>query len=263
MVRFAVVTDIHYGLDKANKKGLQAPRLIDRFVRVANKRKADFAVDIGDRVTTTNAADDRKHMTSLKDHFNKLAMPKYAVLGNHDLYRMSRADNEQILGVPSVSHTHTANGYTLVFWNPVMRIPGTRGFTATADDLLWLKDTLAAAPGKCIVFSHIPLDNTPEDDRRTHMRDGKPHASFFPQGQDIRKIMEDSGKVILCMSGHRHRNRHQNLNGIHYITQQSLVQRHPTKYKPRGAFSIVDIDGTDIKIRGFGLGQPNYALKIA
>lgn len=263
MVKFAVVTDIHYGLNRANKKGKQAPALVDRFVRIANKKKMDFAVDLGDRVTTTALDEDKKHLTNLKQHFNALAMPKYSVHGNHDLHRMSRTDNEQILGVPAVSHAQNIKGFTFVFWNPEIRSPGQSGFNVPFDDMEWLKDALAAATGPCVVFSHIPLDNTEEDNRQAHMRDGIPHASFYPQGAQIRKIMEESGKVFLCMAGHRHRNRHQEINGIHYITQQSLVQNHPTKYKARGAFSLVEVLSDAIKIRGYGMGQPSYQLKRA
>lgn len=263
MLRFAVVTDIHYGFDRGNKKGSRAPALIDRFVKAANSNRVDFAVDMGDRVTYANPEQDRHYLIKLKDQFNKLAMPKYSVHGNHDLSNLTRQNNEDILGVPGGSYSKDINGYHVIFWNPNVRITGEQGLFITPDEMSWLRDTLTETDRKCVLFCHIPLDNYPTDNVRAAEYDKRPFLSYYPQGPEIREILEESGKVLLCMSGHRHRNRHREINGIHYITHQSLVQRYHDTERPHAAYSLVKINKGRIRIEGRGLGQPSYDLKAA
>lgn len=263
MLRFAVVTDIHYGFDRGNKKGSRAPALIDRFIKAANANRVDFAVDMGDRVTYTNPAQDRHYLIKLKDQFNKFAMPKYSVHGNHDVTHLTREENDQILGLPGGSYSKDIQDHHVVFWNPNVKISKFDGLHIKPEDMEWLRDTLAKTDKKCIVFSHIPLDNYPEDNAAAMEHDQRPFLSYYPQGPDVRQILEESGNVILCMAGHRHRNRHRDINGIHYITQQSLVQRYHDTQRAHAAYSLIKIDKDRIQIEGRGLGQPSYDLKAA
>lgn len=263
MLRFAFVTDIHYGFDRGNKKGARAPALIDRFVRAANAHKVDFAVDTGDRVTYSNAAQDLSYLKKLKDQFNKLAMPKHSTDGNHDVTRLTREQNAEVLGVPVGSYSVDIQDHHVLFWSPNVKISGEDHLSVTADDLRWLRDTLANTDRKCILFNHIPLDNFPQDNAKAIEHDNRPFLSYYPQGPEIREILEQSGKVELCMAGHRHRNRHREINNIHYITHQSLVQRYHNTERAHAAYSLVKIDKGRIQITGRGLGQPSYDLAIA
>lgn len=262
MLRFAIVTDIHYGFDRGNKKGSRAPALIDRFIKAANANRVDFAVDLGDRVTYTNAAQDLSYLKKLKEQFNKCAMPKYSVHGNHDLTHLTREDNANVLGLPGDSYSLDIQDHHVIFWNPNVKISGEQHLFVTKDQLQWLRDTLAATDKKCIMFNHIPLDNFPADNAKAVEYDKRAFLSYYPQGPEIREILEQSGKVELCMSGHRHRNRHREINGIHYITHQSLVQRYHDTERPHAAYSLVKIDKGRIQIKGRGLGQPSYDLAI-
>jgi alkaline phosphatase len=265
MVYFAVVTDIHYGFDKGNKKGSRAPVLIDRFIKAANTNRVDFAVELGDRViATTDAEADERYQQKLSDHFNALAAPLYSVDGNHDVWHRPRR--------PSRAVRH--GDVTLLLWNPDLSLwkrqdkddptapPAIRGLHASDEDIQWLKDALAAAETPCIVFSHIPLDNQPKDDVTALKRDRYPNFSYYSQGAQIRKILEDSGKVRQCFHGHRHRNRHREINGIHYFTLQSLVQRNENTGHARGAFYMVRIDENQIAVKGYGPGQRSYIIPL-
>ena len=260
-IRFAVVTDIHYGFDRANKKGSRAPKLMDRFVKVANGNNIDFSVDMGDRVSFSTPDKDRHYLGQLTQHFNQRATPHYSIHGNHDLYNLTRAENAAILGRDTESRTVDIGDYTLILWSPNTNGRDGDGYlSAWAEHVDWFEQALNSTTKPCIVFSHVPLDNSMQDDLNTRLSPGKYFPAFYAEGAQVRKMMEDSGKVILCMAGHRHRNRHQNINGIHYITQQSLVQRHEKLGKPIGAFSVVTIGQADIKIKGYGIRQPDYTL---
>lgn len=263
-LRFAVVTDIHYGFDINNKKGSKAPKLMDRFVKVANGNGVDFSVDMGDRVILKTPADDAHYLKQLTHHFNQRSGPHYSINGNHDLKNLSRADNAAILGYSPESQLVDVGDYNLILWSPNVNGRDGDGYlSAWASHIDWFRDALTRATKPCIVFSHVPLDNSAADDEYIEKNLTNYFPAFYREGKDIRKMMEDSGKVILCMAGHRHRNQHHEINGIHYITQQSLVQRHTVLGRAIGAFSLVTIDDASIRITGYGIRQPSFLLSRA
>ena len=265
-MRFAVCTDIHYGFDQANKKGSQAARLIERFIRVANKNRVDFSVDLGDRVIYRTPELDRSYAKSVREHFNKAAAPHEKVDGNHDRRHMTAEENAAIMGTPVGSYSKIYGNIRAIFWSPNVTPDKDRQLDMTQEEIQWLKDELAASDLPCVLFSHIPLHNLPRDKQPAN---DDPDKWIFPsyynrQGAEIRKVLEDSGKVKLCMAGHLHHNTHRMINGIHYVLHQSLVQKNERTGHARGAFSIVDFDEQtgEIKITGYGVGQKNRLLSF-
>src|SRR4051812_18944550 len=116
-VRFAVITDIHLGPDTRAKLGTKAKGLLKVFARAAAKYKPDFLVDMGDRVTANDAAEARANMTTVTKIFNRIAAPVYNLIGNHDIARLTREENEQIMSNPGTSYSRDIKGYHFVFWN--------------------------------------------------------------------------------------------------------------------------------------------------
>jgi Icc protein len=263
-LRLAVITDIHWGPDSGARLGSKAPKLMEAFIKAINKykNKPDGVVDMGDRLTSRRHDDALQSLKGLKDCFNRIAAPVYHLTGNHDVRHLSRAENEAITGSPGASYSKDINGYHLIFWNPSVSLAGKDGMHIEQADMDWLRADLAAADKPAIVFSHVPLDNTGHDDLDPEALKDNPWITkdtpraaiegrfFYGEGPEARKLMEESGKVILCMAGHAHRNRYQNINGIHYITQQSLTQTYQKKYRvPTHAWSMVDFEDGKITVR--------------
>lgn len=241
MGKIAVITDIHYGLDYGRRLGSKAPRLMLAFARAVEKIRPLLIVDMGDRVTCKNADSDRHFMQSLKEHFSRLAAPVISLLGNHDVRHLSREENEEITGSPSSSHSMDLDGYHLIFWNPDVRYHGTEGLRLRPEDLAWLEADVENADKPCILFSHVPLVlDKPAKERSPHpIKD----RFTWPESPKIQQMLERSGKVVLCMSGHRHKNRHDDINGIHYIIQQSFTNTWKENYRvPSRAFSILTLE---------------------
>ncbi len=244
-LRIAAITDIHYGLDidkrqtgglvKASKLGSKAPRLMEKFIKAVNHRMPDFVVDMGDRVSATDPETDAGFDKELRGYFNRIAAPSHHLDGNHDIKYQP--------GNPKGSYSQDINGYHIIFWNPAFHYEED-GLVLLDDDIEWFRNDLAAAAGKpALVFSHVPLDNLGDE-----AHDPVQKYFYWSQGKKIRQIMEDAGNVILCMGGHQHRNRHREINGIHYITQQSLTSVWREKYRiPSGTYSFIEIE--DGKIR--------------
>ncbi len=249
-VRFAVITDIHYGPDAGSKYGSKAASLLNVFTKAAAGYDLDCIVDMGDRVTAHDHDEAVKNMQDVKAQFNKVAVPTYSVIGNHDLLHMTREENAQIMGNPGTSYSRDVKGYHFVFFNPPLDLAH-NGLHMSQEELDWLEKDLASTDKPTIVFSHVPLDNDESDNKSGRAASKSDRLYFFyPEGPQVREIMEKSGKVIMAMAGHRHTNRYREINGIHYITQQSLVQAYEKHYrKPHRAWTIIDIEDDEILVR--------------
>ncbi|HTK85139.1 MAG TPA: metallophosphoesterase [Patescibacteria group bacterium] len=249
-VRFAVITDIHYGPDAGAKYGSKSAKLLDVFTKAAAGYGLDCIVDMGDRVTAHSHDEAVKNMQDVKAQFNKVAVPTYSVIGNHDLLHMTREENEQVMGSPGTSYSRDVKGYHFVFFNPPLDLSH-NGLHMTQEELDWLEKDLASTDKPTIVFSHVPLDNDEADNKSGRAASKSDRLYFFyPEGPQVREIMEKSGKVIMAMAGHRHTNRYREINGIHYITQQSLVQAYEKHYrKPHRAWSVIELDDDKITVK--------------
>jgi predicted phosphodiesterase len=272
MLRLAVITDIHYGRRVKNKYGDKAPALVEKFVKAANKFKADTVIDMGDRVSCQNIKADKADMTSLRKKFNDLNAPVHYVLGNHDVKFLSIQDNEKIMKSPADSHSLDVNGFHLVFWNPnVDNHPVNGGLYLNKGDLKWLKDDLAKTDAPTILFTHIPLDDRLEDALKSPEHNGIARRFSYPEGTEIRKTIKEAGNVILCMAGHRHANFSKTIDGTHYVTVQSLVQAPNKKNAraPYGTYAFVEIDTSsndnknEIKIELKGKYKKTYELPFS
>lgn len=254
-VRAAVITDIHYGFDHKDKLGSRGPALMDRFVKWTERLKSKpvFTVEMGDRVNSRNEADDRNFMQELKNQFNRLAMPVYHLLGNHDVKNLSRTENEEITGSPSSSYSLDEGDWHFVFWNPQVALGG-GGITVTAADIQWLKQDLDATVRKTAVFCHVPFYDRNEEREKTEYA-GNPIANrfSFESAPALREIFEQSGKVRLAMGGHRHQNICAEINGVHYITLQSLTSEYKRKRNvPSGTWSMLEFCDDRISVKLYG-----------
>lgn len=254
-LRVAVLTDIHYGFDFKDKFGSKAPSLMDRFVKWADRLKTRpaFTIDMGDRVNSRSVEDDRGFMQELKNQFNRLAMPVHHLLGNHDVKNLSRAENEEITGSPSASYSLDEGNWHFVFWNPEVALSG-NGITVTAKDIEWLKNDLDATVKKTAVFCHVPFyDRNENKEKIENAGDAIANRFSFEKSADLREIFEQSGKVHLAMGGHRHQNSYAEVNGIHYITQQSLTSEYKKKRSvPSGTWSMLEFSDDNIHVKLYG-----------
>ena len=260
-LKAAIVTDIHLGPNRRAKLGKRAPALLEKFIKSANKGAANIIVDLGDRISCKNPEKDAERAKAVKDIFNKAAAPVSFVMGNHDVHNLSRVENEKITGSPATSWSKDEGGYHLIFFNP--GADAGPYLSVGESDLDWLKTDLAATDKPTIVFSHVPLDNSSEQKDKIYPENRALHGRFgySIMGTKVRDIMEKSGKVILCMSGHLHDDSYREINGIHYITQQSLTHLHRDHYKiPSNSWSWLELEDGKITIRRMGKSKREYNL---
>lgn len=268
-LKAAIITDIHHGPRVGNKYGPKALRLVELFVEAVNRKKPDMVVEMGDRISEEDEKTDRKRMMELRRLFNRVAAPVHSIIGNHDIKNLTHQENADIMGSPAESYSVDVNGFHLIFWNPNVDCGEHDDKSPLCGDALtWLKHDLATHDAPTIIFSHIPFDGMfePGDEDTDTRKIEKRFA--YPESLEIRKILEDSDNVILSMAGHLHKNSAKIINGIHYVTLQSLVQAQEGKGKrsPYGTYAFLNVaandnnDGGTIHIELKGKYRKKYDL---
>ncbi|MBB6671668.1 metallophosphoesterase family protein [Cohnella nanjingensis] len=159
-------------------------------------RKPAFVIISGD-LTQDGDVDDYRHLRAVLDEEQaKLGVPIHVSLGNHD----SRpAFREGFLGEAPSEQSYYYNvmegDLRLVVLNT--QVPGTNDGRLDAEQLAWLKDTLAVpAPAGTVVVLHHPVVKTPSALMDTHLLDNPDDLAAAIAGSD----------VIGLLSGHIHFN---------------------------------------------------------
>jgi HAD superfamily hydrolase (TIGR01450 family) len=248
-LRLALVTDIHHGGAKLTKRGDAALPLLSEFARHVNRTRPDLVIDLGDRISDIDAATDRRLQAEVGAAMAQIEVPRLHLLGNHDLEHLGPADNAAALGCDMAHRVLDRGGCRIVLWQADVSVDWSRGLTATDADLDWLRATLRASDAPTVVCSHLPLDNASMEGN--YYFQNNPQFAGYGNGPAIRRILRESGNVILCLAGHTHWNRLTTLDGIPFITVQSLTESFTTAGEASAAWAEVEV-GDDIRWRTWG-----------
>lgn len=259
-LRLAFVTDIHHGRDLGTKLGTQALPLLDRFKTWVNDAGIDLVVELGDRINDWDNPTDYRNTQDVAAAFEGVRVPRVHILGNHDNFDLSRAESEAAFQQSFASHSRDLNGRHLVFWNADTRVlPG--GFVIGEDDLRWLEADLAATELPTIVFTHVPLDSGSMVGNLYFESGPAACLGTYRNAAAARAIIEASGKVFLCVSGHTHWNMRNTIDGIHYVTIHSLTEAFTTWPHATGAWGFCSIDDS-IQVEVVGRDPIRHVLPI-
>ncbi len=260
VLSIGLVTDVHHGAQHGTKVGSAALPLLREFEHWANRHPLDLVVELGDRINNVDAAADEALTRAVAPAFSKIAAPRAHLLGNHDNHDLSRTLAEAAMQVSFASWSRDLKGFHLVFWNANTCAKGKQQFMADAAELAWLESDLAATELPTIVFSHLPLD---EGSMIGNYYFEKYLAGFAHYGNSAqaREMLERSGKVILCVSGHTHWNARNTIDGIHYVTIHSLTESFTTWPHPTGAYALLRVD-EQIRIEVYGRDPAYYRLPV-
>jgi len=246
MVKVALITDIHKGpkRNSGTKLGHEASRLMKNFIQFAKKRRIAAVFDLGDRVNDTSYKVDRGNLIKLKHLFKQLSVKTHHLLGNHDVENMTMHDHAQIMDYDFSSKIVRFGGVDFILWNANVDLDEEKGFDLKRRNFKSLRELLKKAHYPAVICTHVPLDNSNMEGNFYFNKRAKPHQAHYPENQAdrVRNMIEESGKVVMCLSGHAHWENHSCIDGIHYITIPSLTESFMTHPKPQGAFAILDIN---------------------
>ncbi|MFN3266295.1 MAG: metallophosphoesterase family protein [Deinococcales bacterium] len=244
-IRLAIITDLHHGRDTGKVRGPEALSLLKKIIEQIHKLEPDAVLELGDRLTDEDFETDKRHLLELANEFKRLPYPRHHISGTHDT--LPKALQESILGANLGSHATVLGGWTLVF---LETIDGTTGGLLTSETLGWLEQTLTQSQNPVAVFSHQPLHGQWLEGNPYFAQDYREHACA-KNASAARTILEASGKVRLCVSGHAHWFDQRTVGGIPYITLLGPTESHWSNGLACGAFSLLEL-GESIRLEQFG-----------
>ncbi|MBD3183819.1 alkaline phosphatase [Candidatus Poribacteria bacterium] len=246
---FGVVSDIHYAdRDTAGQRHYRDSIAKTRaMIKDFNKIKPSFIIELGDYVDKGETLEaELSYLKRIEEEYNKFEGEKHYVIGNHDVATFSKKQFIENSGATKNYYSFDKSDFHFIVLDACYNEDGSDynagnfQWTETyipAKEQEWLKKDLNQTDKTAIAFIHQRLD-----------ADEDPHN--VKNAEEVRKILEDSGKVLAVFQGHDHRGAYNNINGVHYITVKSMVDGPGVENK---AYITVHItEDQTIKIKGFG-----------
>jgi predicted phosphodiesterase len=243
LVRFGVVTDIHYAdVDPIGARSYrESDAKLAACVRVMNEKRVSFLVELGDFKDQDRTPQESRTLDFLRRIESVMAGftgPRYHVVGNHDSDSLSKAQYLSI--APNTGITPNATRYSFVtggirfvVLDANHKADGSdydhgdfdwSDSNIDAPQVTWLTRTLAASREPVMVLLHQQLDGV--------------GAYYVKNAEQVRRVLEESGKVIGVFQGHRHEGAFSAINGIPYFTFRGLIEGAGPG---NNAFGIVDV----------------------
>ena len=246
-VRIGVVTDLHYA-DKPPAGTRHYRETLAKFREAAGefqKAKPHFMVELGDLIDAADSVEaEEMYLATINKEFAALPGDKHYVLGNHCVATLSKDEFLEGVGQGKPHFSFDASGFHFVILDACYRADGesySRGnfqWTDTSipdEQVEWLRADLKSASGKCVVFVHQRLDVSDN--------------YGVKNAEQVRRVLEESGKVLAVLQGHSHKNDLKDIGGIHYCTLVAMVEGLGLE---SSGFSLMDIfDGGTIRLTGF------------
>lgn len=268
-VRVALFTDAHVHDTDSPVEGKVMTNYAERlgaFVDAANTWPADVAIELGDLVNGAfimgPGYGDPTRIPQLLESglasLSGLEAPMHYVLGNHDLYDLSKAEFLTAVGQEDAYYSFDLGGFHFVILDAEYNDPDESDFDHVfmrvkcripVAEMEWLANDLAQTDLPTIVCIHQPLD-----------AEFDPTAGGPPvvNNAEVRQLLNDSGVVVAVFQGHDHSNLYTNIDGIHYVTFAAMVD-HTEPGPATWAQISLDLETRTISIEGFGL-QSDWEL---
>ena len=264
---FGVVTDAQYG--DFETQGVRyyrdSRKKMEECVNAMNRHTPGFVIHLGDFIDR-----DFKSFAPMLSVFQRLQMPAYHVLGNHD-FAVDENSKGRIFTALSLDKRGTGKGYydflfgnwrfIVLNGNDVSVIANSKGSEkyekalamvealkrvgapnaqtwngAPGDEQIkWLRETLARSQQsqeKVILFCHIPV--FPKN----------VHNMF--NDDEVLDIIDSYPNIAAYINGHNHAGNYDFRNGVHYLTVKGMVDTKENSY------AVIDLYKDSIRVRGYG-----------
>jgi len=213
-VRIGMCSDIH--LPTMHDAEFRITSFIDS-MKIA---KPDFIIELGD----FGIPDER--YAPYFEIWNSFPGPKYHVIGNHEMD--GGTSLEEALAYRNMGKSYysfSRNGFNfIVLDGNDKEIPDQKGYRSFIgkEQVSWLKDELIKSKDPIVIFSHQGIGSDP----------GTPGERYSIKNADeVRGIFEKhndtnpESRIIACFNGHTHHDYEENINGIWYVTINSMAYK--------------------------------------
>ena len=268
VIRFGLFADLHaHDVDSPleGKWMTHTEERLTAFVDTMNGWDADFVIELGDFVNgwlvlggdLGDAARIPDILTWAESLYAGFEGPRYHVLGNHDVYNLSKQEYLDSVSVDETYYSFDVGAFHFIVLDLqyaedgtdlVHTYSGVAGFVPETE-ITWLRQDLSASASPTIVFVHQMVDEYVEEWGQ----------ALVPNQPEVQGILEADGDVIAVFQGHDHDNVHNIVGGIHYVTFEALVDQGTP---PSWASITLDPSTGTITIEGAG-AQADYELQYA
>lgn len=273
-MKFAIINDTHLGPGESGfEKGVRrklvnkAEPLLKSVIQTLNKiEQPEFVINLGDSIEDINDRQtDIGSFNRVLAIFSQLSMPVYHLIGNHDVRTLKEQEIAQMLGYQQMYYSFDHGQFHFI----VLSFAITGDHTRVVKDITaivpleqtnWLKTDLSQTVKPTVVFIHYGLA---EDDMKGNFWfANEPDYALISNRQEVRQILEKSGKVKAVFSAHQHWNRMHVHNKIPYFTVTSLIENFNNDGVPTKAYTIVNLDENKVSVSVKGNDPAEFEYKF-
>lgn len=254
-VRLGIVTDPHYAElpTWTTRHYRESLFKLSEAARTFDRENVDALLELGDLVNGAEE-DNEEHARAAEQTLALYRGPRYHVLGNHDLDALSKETFQSIVrndGIPPSDTWYSTRigGIRLIVLDACFKEDGTpynsgnyhwQDTWISREQIDWLQKELDREPVPTLVAVHQCLSGD--------------EAHRIKNAADVRAILSESGHVMAVFQGHQHQGGYEEIDGVHYVTFQAVVEGSGAS---ENAYSIAEIrtDGT-LAITGYRRATP-------
>lgn len=258
-IKIGVITDTHVRpnrIDKTNKSD-DAPRylnekyikVLDNFASQMTKFQPEFIVHLGDVIEGTNDEDfvGMQGLKLVKQEMEKINVPLYWVIGNHDLRSVTREQFKEVLDLESINQTFDIGDYRFVILDAnynadnLPRTPEGNAYirgSIPPQQIEWFKQQLETDK-RVFVFVHhgvfqsdIPGDFK-DDSKKIKMKQS------IRNSDELQDIFEEY-RVDGVFNGHMEARKYEKVNRTNIY---SLTGTKKSKLYPQSYYELTITDG--------------------
>ncbi len=220
--RIGLITDLHFADKSPAGSRFYRESLLKLREAGALYRElgVSHVVELGDLVDAADSvAVEQSYLSTIHRELGKIPGHKHYVLGNHCVDTLTKEEFLTGVGASKSFESFDEAGFHFVILDACFRSDGQpygrRNFDWTDpnipdDQVHWLERDLASTRLPVVVFVHQRLDV------------GAPYG--IKNAATVRAVLEKSGKVASVFQGHSHKNDHQVIQGISYVTLVAMVE---------------------------------------
>ncbi len=258
VLRVGLVTDIHYADrdPQINRFYRESKAKLNESIEHYLDERANVLIELGDLIDQGDSlANEIKTLHTITEVMRPFKGDRFHVFGNHCLTVLCK---QEFLSHAGVKHTETffsfdRGAFHFVVLDACFRADGepyARGNYRWTDSNIptaqqsWLRADLSGTTKPTFVFVHQRLDVE--------------NAYSAKSAPAVRKILEDSERVVAVFQGHSHKNDYHEIENIHYCTLRAMVEGSG---EGSSGYSLLKIfaDGS-AQLTGFRQ-QKDYQLK--
>ena len=246
-LRVGLITDLHYA-DKPPAGTRHYRETLGKLAEAAAQFEKDalsFVVELGDLIDAADSVEtEQRYLKAINREFSAISKDRHYVLGNHCVDTLTKAEFLDGVEQKQSYYSFDRGNFHFVVLDACFRKDGEpygrknskwNDANISVAEVEWLQADLKATSKKTVIFAHQRLDVSTD------------HG--VKNCPEVRRIFEESGKVLAVFQGHSHQNDLKDINGIHYCTLVAMVEGSGAE---NNGYSVMEIapSGT-IRLTGF------------